>query len=222
MGGTGDTQGSTAMALLGLARRAGDRPAALRATVRHWEDRAAASRAWRAAVAPDQPSPPAAALTPGRAAGTTVVRLWQDPATGRGGEEPDGGVAHDGVVLFAHLLRPARALTDLRLVPDGNGTIAGRPARLAVATPLPARPGPAGPRRAPSLDALGFGADRYLLALDAEHGVLLRLEAWHAGTCFARTEITRIAYGAVRPRDHDSVAARVLRLVDPPGRSGLQ
>ena len=228
MGGKGDTTGSGAGTLLDLARRAGERPAVLAATVRHWEDRDAASHAWRAAIGPGRGGPPADGLVPAPPAGprpatttTTVVRLWQDPASGRGGEEVDGGPAHDGVVLFAHLLRPLRALTDLRLAPAAPGTIAGRPARVAAATPLRGRAGDRAPGPAPSLDALGFGADRYVLGLDAEHGVLLRLEAWHAGSCFARTDVTQIAFGAAGAPGDAGLDGPALRLVDPPARSRL-
>jgi hypothetical protein len=232
MGGIGDRSGATAAEVLELARRAGERLPSVRATVRHWEDRAAAAAAWRAAITPSraaagEPPPPLSALAtppaalPARAPearpGTTVVHLWQEAATGRGGEEVEGGPAHAGVVLFAHLLRPLRALTDLRVGPADAARIAGRPARVAVATPHPARAGDREANRghpAPSLDALGFGADRYVLGLDAEHGMLLRVEAWHHERCFARTEVTRIAYagggGAVPPG-----RGGALRLVDP-------
>ena len=44
--------------------------------------------------------------------------------------------------------------------------------------------------------------------------MLLRVEAWHDERCFARTEVTRIAYGAGAPRRRRG--RRVLRLVDPP------
>ncbi len=96
-----------------------------------------------------------------------------------------------------HLLDPSdviAALDDLAVI--GRGDVAGRPVRLVTAGPRPRR---AAERR--PLPGLAPGADRYLLSVDDERGVVLRLEADLDGDPFLITEITDISFDEDLPDD---------------------
>jgi hypothetical protein len=113
-----------------------------------------------------------------------------------------------------HLLDPSdivAALVDLAVV--GRGEVAGRPVRLVTADPRPLRFGERGPFR-----GLAPGADRYLLSVDDERGVVLRLEAELHGDPYLITEITEIAFDEDLPEE---IFAREPRAVDPPRPEGM-
>jgi hypothetical protein len=88
-----------------------------------------------------------------------------------------------------HLLAPAWYLGALRIVPCGSAEVGGREALLAHGVPRQGDEDGAW-----TLHDLGSGADAYELAIDAEHGVLLRVEALRADSPFALAEMSEIAF----------------------------
>jgi hypothetical protein len=92
------------------------------------------------------------------------------------------------------LLDPAPLLGFLQLEPTGRAKVAGREALLAVGVP---RAGAS----VHTLDEVVPGADRYDLAVDAELGVVLRLEARREGQLLYRSEIRRARFDEPLP-DH--------------------
>jgi hypothetical protein len=96
-----------------------------------------------------------------------------------------------------HLLDPSEVvagLDDLAVV--GRGDVAGRPVRLVSAGPRSRRVAERRP-----LPGLAPGADRYLLSVDDERGVVLRLEADLHGDPFLITQITDISFDEDLPDD---------------------
>ncbi|HEV2061543.1 MAG TPA: hypothetical protein VGR12_01715, partial [Solirubrobacteraceae bacterium] len=98
----------------------------------------------------------------------------------------DIGREHD--VLFD----PGRLLGSIVLSPAGRGEVGGRPALLALARQ---RPAPRDDDFPWILHEIGAGADEWELAVDAEHGLLLRLEARRGGRPFRRVEVVELAVG---------------------------
>ena len=93
-----------------------------------------------------------------------------------------------------HFLDPAGliAVTDLDI--KGRGEVAGRQVVVVEARLRePESPGP------PARHGLSPGADRYLLCVDAERGVLLRTEAVLGGDPYAVTEVTAISFDEELP-----------------------
>lgn len=125
--------------------------------------------------------------------------------------EPDVG-SGTGEELRA-LLDPTQILAAARFEPLGRASVAGRATITARA--IPRHAGKSG--RRPFSDAfalhdLGAGGDRYLLDVDAERGVLLRVEAIRDGLPFQRTEAVEIAFD--EPLEDDLFVFRA-----PPGES---
>ena len=100
-------------------------------------------------------------------------------------ERGTGGEHH---VLF----EPARLMASLVLEHAGSGEVAGRPALLAVARPRPVH---GDHELSWVLHEIGAGADEWELAVDAELGVLLRVEARRGGRTFRRVEVRELAVG---------------------------
>jgi hypothetical protein len=90
------------------------------------------------------------------------------------------------------LLDPVGAVAAFRLDPTGETRLAGRRAWLVDATPRQEADG-----SGTALFRLGPGADVVELAVDAEHGALLRSVASIDGEPFHRLEVTEIAFGPI-------------------------
>jgi hypothetical protein len=150
-----------------------------------------------------------------------VLRVWR--AEGRLREEHEGG-SRDGAYLVrngdawwtwdehngAHsnegdltsgysdgeqislILDPTPLLGTLRFTPTGQGRLVGRKTITADAVPRLSdrRDG----RRVFALYALGGGADRYALQVDAERGVLLEAVAFRDGEPFHRITTEQVAF----------------------------
>ena len=95
---------------------------------------------------------------------------------------------------YAFLLDPFELVSTLRLEPAGTMEVAGRAAVRARATARD-RTGGGG-----AIHRIGGGADGYELALDMEHGVLLRCEASLDGKPFHRLEVSEIEFGPIDAR----------------------
>jgi hypothetical protein len=93
---------------------------------------------------------------------------------------------------YAFLLDPVGLVGAYRLEGTGEVEIAGRAAHRLRAVP---RAGSEGATAV--VFSLGAGADELDLAIDAERGALLRVEAQLRGEPFHRLEVTDIAYGPV-------------------------
>ena len=102
--------------------------------------------------------------------------------------EVESGIGGEHDVLF----EPARLLGSVVLEPAGRGEGASRPALLAVARPRPVR---RDHERSWVLHGIGAGADEWEIAVDAELGVLLRVEARRGGRPFRRVEVRELAVG---------------------------
>jgi outer membrane lipoprotein-sorting protein len=103
---------------------------------------------------------------------------WNGAITNEGEEEVGGGAGEQ----FSGWLEPASVLGLLEFEPLGEGEVAGR--RTLNARAIRATPGIAVDHDAWGLHRLGVDAEQYELALDAERGVILRLEARHRGQPF--------------------------------------
>jgi outer membrane lipoprotein-sorting protein len=103
---------------------------------------------------------------------------WNGAITNEGQEEVGSGVGE----AFSGWLEPASVLGLLEFEPLGEGEVASR--RTLNARAIRATPGIAVDHDAWELDRLGVDAEEYELALDAERGVILRLEARHRGQPF--------------------------------------
>ena len=121
-------------------------------------------------------------------------RWWSyDPDQGALSNEDDEEVSSGVGGTYAHLFDSGTLLGALMLEPAGRDTVDGRPALLARAVP----------RRSASgqddvdwtLHELGFGADEWRLAVDAEHGVLLRVESLLGGLPFQRVDVLDLVIG---------------------------
>ena len=119
--------------------------------------------------------------------------------------EPDAtaGVGEQAL----RLLDPAHVLAALRLEQVGETEIAGRAAVLVRGTPR--RPDR---EHAFQLFHLGPGADEYVLGVDRERGVLLRIASLYGGEPLAETEVLEIAF------DED-IPPETFRFELPPGES---
>jgi hypothetical protein len=206
--------------LLVLMHDARGRDSTLRATVREWRHRARMAEAFGRdgdvvmyAVA-DEPAPETSEtfsrvwLAPpdlvreehddgcGRVAVARGGRWWRyDSVNGAISNEDDpktdGGVGDQ----FAWILEAARVLGALEFAEVEAGMQAGRPTLRARAVPRP-------PRRGPdiALFLLGAsGADDVLLEVDAERGILLRVELRIGGEPFLVREVREIAFGEAFP-----------------------
>ncbi|HEX2084509.1 MAG TPA: hypothetical protein VHF89_02415 [Solirubrobacteraceae bacterium] len=184
---------------IGVAAGAGgddEPPAAASSTVRLW------------IAPPDRVREEAEGGPEGRRLGVRRGRRWwlYDERSGAMSNEDDeevgSGVGEEHGVLF----EPARLLGALVLEPEGWDDVAGRRARLALARPRPARHDEA----SWVLDDIGAGADEWSLAVDEEHGVLLRVEARRGGRPFHRLEVLELAVGEPIPDE-------VFEFEPPPG-----
>lgn len=106
------------------------------------------------------------------------------------------------------MLNPTPLLGALRFTPTGRGSLAGR--KTITADAVPRLSDPRHPPRVFELHQLGSGADRYMLQVDAERGVLLEVVATRDGEPFHRITTQRIAF------DHPIDPER-FRFVPPPG-----
>ena len=114
-----------------------------------------------------------------------------------------GARSNDGRTNYSHGEGPSAGLVQSALLPRAlqvaeisRGSLLGRDVihlRGSPRTPTTAEDFRLMTR---SLHPLGLGADEYLLALDAEQGVLLRSEARTAGAPFRVLEMTEIAFDA--------------------------
>jgi outer membrane lipoprotein-sorting protein len=103
---------------------------------------------------------------------------WNGAITNEGEEDVGGGAGEQ----FSGWLEPASVLGLLEFEALGEGEVAGR--RTLNARAIRATPGIAVDHDAWGLHRLGVDAEQYELALDAERGVILRLEARHRGQPF--------------------------------------
>jgi hypothetical protein len=150
-----------------------------------------------------------------------VLRVWR--AEGRFREEHAGG-SRDGAYLVrdgdawwtwderngAHsnegnltsgysdggqislILNPTPLLGSLRFTPTGRGRLVGR--ETVTADAVPRRSDRRDGRRVFELYALGGGADRYALQVDAERGVLLEAVAFRDGEPFQRITTEQVVF----------------------------
>jgi len=209
--------------LLELLHRAGAERTAIRATYRQWQHTGRALRAWRRAAEreggagfvwsagdPDPPQP---------AEREELVRLWLEPDGG--GREQRGEWVGDTSLGF--LADPLPFLGRLRLEVTGPVEVAGRAATAARGR---ARPG----TTRDELSYLALSGDEVEVAVDHEHGVLLRVGAVLDGEQFSVLEAVEIAFGepsllaaAPPPRaprsehPHAGPYASVTLTVRPPG-----
>jgi outer membrane lipoprotein-sorting protein len=135
-------------------------------------------------------------------------RLWwrYSPDEGAVSNEEEPEVRTNVAEGFKHLLDPGSLLGVVTLEPAGRGEVNGR--EVVLATARARNPGDEEERW--TRHELGFGADEWRLAVDAERGVLLRLESLRGGEPFSRSEIVELAIG--EPIDDD-----VFVFVPPPG-----
>ena len=99
-----------------------------------------------------------------------------------------GVIEHEAVrpTMADGLFDPAVLIPVLELTATGDTVVAGRRALVVEATPrLPAQP---------PIDLVPQGCDGVTLAIDAERGVVLRLEARLAGDPVRALEITAVAF----------------------------
>lgn len=94
------------------------------------------------------------------------------------------------------MMNPTPLLGALKFAVVGRSQIAGRATITADASPRPY--GPAG---FASLYELGWGADQYILEVDALRGVLLQVRALRDGEDFQRTTTTDITFDAPIPEE---------------------
>jgi len=107
-------------------------------------------------------------------------------------DDGDEEVGSDvGEELREHV-EPWRVLGALRLAATGAAVVGGRPALLAAGAPRPAREGEG---LSWTLRTAGWGADAVELAVDREHGVLLRLASLRDGLPFRVAEVRELAVG---------------------------
>jgi hypothetical protein len=172
-----------------------------------------------------------------------VLRVWR--AEGRVREEHEGG-SRDGAYLVregdawwtwderngAHsnegdltlrysdgeqlslMLDPTPLLGTLRFTPTGRGRVAGREAIIAEAVPRLS-----GRRERPhmfELYQLGGGADRYVLQVDAERGVLLEAVACRDGEPFQRITTEQAAFDHAIDPERFRFAPPVGEEIQPP------
>jgi hypothetical protein len=122
-------------------------------------------------------------------------------------DEPEvaGGVGE----RLSVFLSPARLLGSVRLRVIGEGEVAGRPAIEAEAMPRALR---RGEPHGFELHELGHGAERYVLQVDRERGVLLASTAYFESEPFISIEATEIAFD--QPIDPERFV-----FVPPPGET---
>jgi outer membrane lipoprotein-sorting protein len=143
---------------------------------------------------------------------TLVVRVgttwWSySPRTGAMTNEGDEHQSQGAGDELLAMLDPAAFIGLLDLEVTGRGERARRPVLLVTARPRTVS------RRDPfgfALHHLGLGADEYTLEVDAQRGVLLRVEARVGGHAFQVTEAVEIAFDAAL--DH-----ALFRFTPPPG-----
>ncbi len=93
------------------------------------------------------------------------------------------------------LLVPYALLADFALQIEGRTTVAGRDAIT-----IRARPAPSSEDAVHRGLSLGAGADEYVVAIDAERGALLRVEARLGGEPFSILEVNEVAFdGPIDP-----------------------
>lgn len=214
--------------LLELLHRGGRDLRTIGATLATWRDNERAQRAFGRYTSQAASLPVAQAVARGElpAILETTVRLWLErPGKSREEtEEPDGtlrqtirdgktwwtygpamgAISNEGdessgamTSAFEHLFDPARLLSVLDLEPAGEGVCAGRVVKLVRAQRMPSL----APPRDFALHRLGTGADEFELAVDAEHGVLLRTGALIEGDEFSRVEVLEAAFNDALPAE---------------------
>ena len=111
-----------------------------------------------------------------------------------------GAMTNNGQPNHSHGKGPSEALIEtqallgaLTLEVLGRGQLLGREVLKAMATPRPL------PMPSMALHGLGPGADDYVLAVDAERGVVLRSEARLRGEPFKVIEMTEIVFDLPLP-----------------------
>ena len=115
-------------------------------------------------------------------------------------DEHNGALSNEGNLTSGYsdggqislILNPVPLLGTLRFTPTGRGRLVGRETITADAVPRLSdrRDG----RRVFELYALGGGADRYALQVDAERGVLLEVVAFRDSEPFQRITTERVVF----------------------------
>jgi hypothetical protein len=121
----------------------------------------------------------------------SVWWMW-DERNGALSNQDDPNVGNGMGEEVAVLLDPTPLLGLLRFKALGRSTQAGRATITAEAVPRPSDPSRS--LRAFELHRLGSGADRYVLQIDAELGVLLGVVAFRDGEPFRETSTVEIAF----------------------------
>jgi hypothetical protein len=124
-------------------------------------------------------------------------RWWISDDSGSTGAS--GSTAGQDLLFeFNRLINPGPAFAGLDLISRSGGEHCGRPADVVHATPnlgwsdVPSSLG---------LRSLGLGASEYHLAIDREHGTLLRVEARHAGAPFYIIDAHDVAFDEELPSE---------------------
>jgi hypothetical protein len=114
-----------------------------------------------------------------------------------------GASTNDGRTNSTHGAGPSEGLLSAQLLPGvlqleelPRSTFLGREVITLRGLPRTITTADDHRRMMNALHVLGLGADEYLLALDAEHGVLLRSEARIAGEAFCVLEMTQVSFDA--------------------------
>lgn len=125
--------------------------------------------------------------------GVRVGRLWWwwDEENGASTNEEDPSMGHGIGEQVAVMLNPTPLLGSLRFSVTGRSEAATRPAVSAEAVPRFAQRDGIPPLE---LHQIGTGADRYLLQIDAQRGVLLDCAAYKDGEVFHRITAQEISF----------------------------
>jgi len=126
--------------------------------------------------------------------GVRAGDLWWswDPRMGASSNEDEPTVGSGIGEELSVMLDPTPLLASLKFAAAGRAEIAGRPAITADAAPRPFDP-----RRGPrsfELRRLGAGADRYILQVDVQTGVLLEAVALRDGEPFHKITTVDITF----------------------------
>jgi hypothetical protein len=136
-------------------------------------------------------------------------RWWMwDPRMGASSNEDDPSVGSGIGEELSVMLDPTPLLGSLKFAAAGRAEIAGRPTITAEAAPRPFDP-----RRGPrsfELHELGAGAERYILQVDAQTGVLLEVVALRNGEPFYKITTVEITFDQQIPDER-------FRFEPPPG-----
>jgi hypothetical protein len=122
-------------------------------------------------------------------------RWWMfDPRSGAMSNVGNPSIGSGTGTEFDGLLMPAGLLGVLRFAPAARSVRAGRAVIVADAWPRPERG--RGRPRSLELHELGAGADRYLLEIDAERGIVLAAHAFADGEPFQVVEAIEVEFDA--------------------------